>query len=264
MDKNFYSPTMLVNYVNLKHFITDEFGDEILNLKKSERTIAENLRLEKGLIHEKDYFNELSKKYKKIKNIKKLKDLPKEEKIKETIQALKNGYELVYGGWLASGNWRGELDFLEINKTVKSNFGDWSYEIIDTKNTSKVKKDHIYQISLYSFLLKEAQGILPKNFYILLKDKKKEIVRISEVYDIFLEQKLSFENFVKNDLNRKKLEKVSYCSFRDLQEFCEKEWINKKHLNQVLGNNKNNIKRLNEAGIKNFSELSKLDPKKKN
>ena len=64
-------------------------------------------------------------------------------------------------------------------------------------------------------------------------------------------------------MNRKKLEKVSYCSFRDLQEFCEKEWINKKHLNQVLGNNKNNIKRLNEAGIKNFSELSKLDPKKK-
>ena len=64
-------------------------------------------------------------------------------------------------------------------------------------------------------------------------------------------------------MNRKKLEKVSYCSLRDLQEFCEKEWINKKHLNQVLGNNKNNIKRLNEAGIKNFDELSKLDPKKK-
>ena len=36
MDKNFYSPTMLVNYINLKHFITDEFGDEILNLKNSE------------------------------------------------------------------------------------------------------------------------------------------------------------------------------------------------------------------------------------
>ena len=68
---------------------------------------------------------------------------------------------------------------------------------------------------------------------------------------------------MKNDLNRKKLEKVSYCSLRDLQEFCEKQWIDKKHLNQVLGNNKNNIKRLKEAGIKNFSELSKLNPKKK-
>ena len=121
---------------------------------------------------------------------------------------MKSGYELVYGGWLASGNWRGELDFLEINTTVKSNFGDWSYEIIDTKNSSKVKKDHIYQISLYSFLLKEAQGILPKNFYILLKDKKKETVKLSEVYELFLEQKSSFEKFAKNDLNRKKLEKV--------------------------------------------------------
>ena len=42
--------------------------------------------------------------------------------------------------------------FGEINKTIKSNFGDWSYEIIDTKNTSKVKKDHIYQIN-HNFLL---------------------------------------------------------------------------------------------------------------
>ena len=61
------------------------------------------------------------------------------------------------------------MDFLEINKTVKSNFGDWSYEIIDTKNSSKIKKDHIYQISLYSYLLKEAQGILPKKLLYFIK-----------------------------------------------------------------------------------------------
>ena len=57
MNKNlFLTASMLVNFINHKHLITDEFGDEILNLKKSERTIAENLRLEKGLIHEKEYF----------------------------------------------------------------------------------------------------------------------------------------------------------------------------------------------------------------
>ena len=37
MDKNFYSPTMLVNYVNLKHFITDEFGDEIFKLESGNK-----------------------------------------------------------------------------------------------------------------------------------------------------------------------------------------------------------------------------------
>ena len=41
-------------------------------------------------------------------------------KIKETNKALKEGYELIYGGWLKSGNWSGELDFLEINNEVKS------------------------------------------------------------------------------------------------------------------------------------------------
>ena len=155
---------MLTRYINCKHTITNEFNEKKLNLKRSERTVADNLRLEKGLIHEVDYFKELSKKYKKVKNIKVLKNLSKEEKIKETNKALKEGYELIYGGWLKSGNWSGELDFLEINNKVKSNLGNYSYEITDTKNSSKVKGDHIYQVCLYSFLLQEAQGILSDNF----------------------------------------------------------------------------------------------------
>jgi len=253
---------MLVNFINHKHLI-DEFKEKLLNLKKSEKTVVDNLRIEKGLIHEVNYFKELSKKYKKIKNIKILNKLSKEEKIKETNDALRKGYELIYGGWLESGNFRGELDFLEINNNVKSNLGDWSYEIIDTKNSAKVKGDHIYQLSLYSFLLEEAQGIFPKNFYVLLKDKSKVPIMLNDVYASFLKQKNYFEIFMENELNRKILEKISHCSLRDIQEFCENEWKEKKHLNQVLGSNKNNIKKLNNAGVTNFNKLAKLDPKKK-
>jgi len=254
---------MLVNFINHKHLIIEEFKEKLLNLKKSEKTVVDNLRIEKGLIHEVNYFKELSKKYKKIKNIKILNKLSKEEKIKETNDALTKGYELIYGGWLESGNFRGELDFLEINNNVKSNLGDWSYEIIDTKNSAKVKGDHIYQLSLYSFLLEEAQGIFPKNFYVLLKDKSKVPIMLNDVYASFLKQKNYFEMFMENELNRKILEKISHCSLRDIQEFCENEWKEKKHLNQVLGSNKNNIKKLNNAGVSNFNELAKLDPKKK-
>ena len=262
MDKNFYSPTMLVNYINYKHFITDEFNEKIFNLKKSEKTIVDNLRIEKGLIHEEEYFNQLKKKYKKVKNIKKLKNLSNKEKIKETITALKSGYELIYGGWLKSGNYIGECDFLEINNHTKSDFGSWSYEVTDTKNSSKVKKEHIYQVSLYSYLLKEAQGILPKNFYILLKDKKKEVIKLKEVFDTFLLHKKNFENFIKDDLNKKKLEKISSISLRDLQEFYENEWKVNKHLNALLGSNKNSVKKLNQTGIHTYDKLAKFDPKK--
>ncbi len=263
MNKNFYSATMLTRYINCKHTITNEFNEKKLNLKRSERTGADNLRLEKGLIHEVDYFKELSKKYKKVKNIKVLKNLSKEEKIKETNKALKDGYELIYGGWLKSGNWSGELDFLEINNKVKSNLGNYSYEITDTKNSSKVKGDHIYQVCLYSFLLQEAQGTLSDNFFILLKDKSKEIIKLKEVYDTFLLHKNSYENFIKNELDKTKPEKCGYCTFCDWKEICENEWIDNRHLNQVLGNNKKNIKKLNDAGIKNLDELAKLNPKTK-
>jgi len=118
---------MLTRFVNCRHTITNEFNEKTLNLKRTEKTNSDKLRLEKGLIHELNYFKELSKKYKKIKNIKDLKSLSKKEKIKETIEALKQGYELIYGGWLESGKWSGELDFLEINKDLKSNLGNWSW-----------------------------------------------------------------------------------------------------------------------------------------
>jgi len=254
---------MLVNFINHKHLIIDEFKEKLLNLKKSEKTVVDNLRIKKGLIHEVNCFKELSKKYKKIKNIKILDKLSKEEKIKETNDALTKGYELIYGGWLETDNFRGELDFLEINNNIKSNLGDWSYEIIDAKNSAKVKGDHIYQLSLYSFLLEKAQGIFPKNFYVLLKDKSKVPIMLNDVYSFFLKQKNYFEMFMKNELNRKILEKISHCSLRDIQEFCENKWKEKKHLNQILGSNKNNIKKLNNAGVNNFNELAKLDPKKK-
>ena len=71
-----------------------------------------------------------------------------------------------------------EFDFLEINKEHKSKLGNYSYEITDTKNSSKIKGDHIYQLGIYLDLLKDAQGTLPIKFYILLKDKVKKTVKL--------------------------------------------------------------------------------------
>ena len=63
------------------------------------------------------------------------------------------------------------IHFLIINKDLKSKFGDYSYEVIDTKNSNKPKPDHIIQLGMYTYMLEEAQGILPKRFTIVLKDK---------------------------------------------------------------------------------------------
>ena len=260
---NLYSATMLVKYIKCNHIISNDFNEKKLKLKRNTRTVADKLRLEKGLLHEAWYFSELKKKYSKFKDIKKLKGLSKEEKIKETIKALKEGYDLIYGGWLKSGNWSGEFDFLEINKKVKSDLGSWSYEITDTKHSSKVKGDHIYQQCLYTNLLKEVQGILPEKFYILLKDKTKQPIKIKKVYDTFLFHKNSYEKFLLNGISKTKPEKCSFCNLCDWSNHCDNEWRDKRHPNQVLGNNRKNCQKFYQAGIKTYDEIAKLDYKTK-
>ena len=103
MNKNFYSPTMLTKYINCKHIISNEHHEEKLKIQRKERTITDELRIEKGLDHEVSYFEELKKKYSKVKNIKSLNckykgtllneifDAPLPEKINDLVgKVLKN------------------------------------------------------------------------------------------------------------------------------------------------------------------------------
>ena len=263
MDKkNFFTPSMLTKYINCKHIIANEYHEKSLNLIKNKRTITDDLRIQKGILHEDLYFKKLKKKYTKVKDIKSLKNLSKEEKNKETLNALKEGYEIIYGGWLSHGNWSGELDFLEINKNIKSNLGDYSYEIIDTKNSSKVRGDHLYQLGVYVDLLKEAQGILPEKFYILLKDNSKQPIKVNEIYDTFLFHKKSYEDFLNKGIKKTTPEKCSFCNFCEWSDQCNYEWIEKRDVNQVLENNKKNCQAFKKSGIKTYDDIARLDPKK--
>src|SRR6056300_1432535 len=125
--KNLYSPSMLKSYLSCKYIIFNEVNEKKLNLKKIEISKNDQLRIEKGNIHEKDYLKELKKKFKKVIDIKTL-ELSKEEKIQKTIEAMKNGYEVIHGGYLKKDKWRGEFDFLIKNNNLSSKFGNYSYK----------------------------------------------------------------------------------------------------------------------------------------
>ena len=174
---------MLKKYLSCKHIIFNEKNENRLKLKRKPHSNIDQLRFDKGNIHEAKYFEKLKKKYSKVKDIKKLKNV---DKFKETLNAMKQGYEIIYGGWLTDGKWSGEADFLEINKKNKSNFGDYFYEVIDTKNSKKIRGDHIYQVGVYENLLKKSQGVSSENLYILLKDGTKQKVKLNEIVHIFL------------------------------------------------------------------------------
>ena len=69
MSKNFYSATKLKFFINNRDLII-ELKEKLLDLKPSEKTIIDNLRIKKGLDHEAEYFKQLSKNIKKLKILK--------------------------------------------------------------------------------------------------------------------------------------------------------------------------------------------------
>ena len=176
---------------------------------------------------------------------------------------MKEGYEIIRGGYLKKDKWIGEFDFLEINKKLPSKFGNYSYEVLDTKNTSKAKTDHIIQIGMYTFLLESIQGVLPKIFTIVLKDMKKEVVQLNQVYEFFKINKEKYEHFVLNEINKSTPQKCDFCLVCPWLDTCEKIWKDKDDLNQIGGMNKNYSKKLREQKIKTASILSRQDEEKK-
>ena len=56
--KNLFSPTMLRRYLSCKYKIFNEINEEKLKLKRIELKTNDKLRIERGNIHEKEYFKD--------------------------------------------------------------------------------------------------------------------------------------------------------------------------------------------------------------
>ena len=258
--KNLFSPSMLTSYLNCKHIIFNELNEKKLNLKKIKLTKNNKLRIEKGNEHEEEYFKLLKSKYQKVIDIKEM-NLSIEDKIIETEKLLKEGYEVIHGGYLARDKWVGEFDFLVINKDIQSNFGDYGYEVIDTKNSKRPKSTHIIQLGMYTYMLEGIQGTLPPKFTIVLKDMKKEFIDVSHIYDFFNAHRKKYENYVEDDINKSQPEKCSHCQICHWQDECKTVWIKNDHLNQVGGMTKVYLKTLNQNNILKGNDLAQQDIK---
>src|ERR1044071_10011782 len=78
---------------------------------------------------------------------------------------MRTGVDVIYQARLEQQTWHGWADFL-IKADKPGKFGDWSYEVMDTKLSKDTKAGAILQISLYSEMLEQLQGCMPEYMYI--------------------------------------------------------------------------------------------------
>ena len=83
-----------------------------------------------------------------------------------TERAMRSGVDVIVQATLGEGRWMGRADVLR-RVEEKSGLGAWAYEVVDTKLSRETKAGTILQLCLYSDLLAQIQGRLPKRMHVV-------------------------------------------------------------------------------------------------
>ena len=254
-NKFFVSPSDLNNFVACKYTVLNEIKYHNKEIRKSPDRANDKLWKEMGVEHEKRHYKILKEKYKKSITIKS--DLNEKDRFNETVRAIQKGYDLIYHAYLIDDNLRGEADFL-IKCDTKSDLGDYSYEVYDTKITRNLKPRHITQITAYSDMLGKIQKVLPEKMYLIDGSDEYHSFKTIEYIDLFNHSKKEFIKFLSNTSKEKIYpEKCSYCNLCDWKDECDKTWENDNYINLVAGSNKSQIEKLKKNKIRTVEQLSK-------
>jgi uncharacterized protein len=85
-----------------------------------------------------------------------------------TLDAMRQGAGAIVQAGLASGDgrWYGVADMLRRIESPSPNLGAWSYEALDTKLAQETRGATILQLSMYSDLVAETQGVRSEFFHV--------------------------------------------------------------------------------------------------
>ena len=82
------------------------------------------------------------------------------------VEAMKAGVDVLVQANLQEGQWMGYADIV-LKVPGESKFGDWSYEVQDTKLAQNTRAGTILQLCLYTDLVSTLQGTVPEKMYVV-------------------------------------------------------------------------------------------------
>lgn len=134
---------------------------------------------ERGLVHEKAYLQHLTDQGIEALNLSDVKD--EAQLVQETLQAMKNRARVIVQGALSNGDWFGQPDILRRTER-KGRSWTWSYEAVDCKLARETKAATVLQLSFYSELLEQIQGVKPEEMHVVVPGRgfKEESFRVEE------------------------------------------------------------------------------------
>ena len=172
-----------------------------------------------------------------------------------TLEAMKKGVDIIYQAHLELLPFRGYADFL-VKVEGKSVFGNYCYEVWDTKLAKSVKPYFLVQLCCYAEMLEAMQHSSAEHITVVLGNKEQKRFRINDYFYFYKNLKHKFLSEHQHFEPNKCPDPASSRSWGRWGAYAESLLLEVDHLIQVATITSGQIKKLNKAGIKTMTALA--------
>jgi predicted RecB family nuclease len=251
------SATDLSNHLNCNHLT--ELNRQVADgeLKKPYRNDpAIEVLVKRGQQHEAAYVEYLRKKNLTVVNL-------QGKSADATGQAMSDGIDVIVQAKLEDKQWMGFTDIL-IKVPGKSKFGNWSYEVQDTKLAQNTRAATILQLCLYTDLLAKHQQGEPKRMHVVKPGEgfPTEQYLYSDFQAYYRLCKSNYEKAIEQPSLETYPEQVEHCGVCNWWSHCDKRRHDDDHLSLVAGIRSMHIQELQKqklTTLKGFAEADKIE-----
>src|SRR5215218_8063652 len=255
------SPTDLSHHQECRHLTWLDLG-----VARGERSAPAtppsdelNLIFERGLAHERKYLESLRSEGKTVEEIDTVFDAEGRRRAEaETVEAMRRGVDVVYQATFFDGSWGGQADFL-LKVPARSDLGDWSYEIADTKLARKLKVAALLQMATYAERLTFLQARAPENLYVVTGDGEQRPWRLIDVASYARRARARLEAFVEAPPETAP-SPIGYCEQCRWAERCNTQLRDDDDLGLVANMRGDHRDALRAVGIRTLAQLTAATP----
>lgn len=174
---------------------------------------------------------------------------------KATLDAMRDGHDVIYQGTFFDGHWLGHADFLH-RVDVASDLGPYSYEPEDTKLARRLKASAVLQLCTYADLLSPLQGRAPDTIHALLGNADRQSLRLSDYAAYYRSVRARLDEAVAASPLATYPDPVQHCSVCPSADVCTERRRADDHLSLVAGIRSDQRRKLVAAGIETVVTLA--------
>lgn len=176
----------------------------------------------------------------------------------DTIAAMQSGVDIIYQAALSLLPFKGYADFL-VKVEGKSRFGDFYYEVWDTKLAKTLKPVAVIQLCCYAEMLEVLQGRRPDYMVAALGNGDNQRLRTNDYFYYYQNLKSRFLQAHQNFSAHHLLNPADSTSYGRWTNYAENMLTQADHLCQIATITRSQIKKLHKVGVNTMQAIVDLD-----